>query len=281
LDACYRDWTRRRQFAIERQLLNGRHQHDHAHPSIIHFTLDKAASQYTRAILSRCAAANGLVPVGMNAYAFDTNQPYLHELTAEQMREYQHVFRPRGYLYTAFGGMVEGIPDLAKFILILMVRDPRDVLVSEYFSMAYSHAAPDVRSRKYQNFLEERAGARNTPIDDWVLAKSDHLLQILRRYARLLVEYPHTYLTTYRKMTTDFGQWLDGLLGACRLPIEDGLRQQLIDAQDRLRPSEERLDRHVRKGQPGDFRQKLAPETIDQLTATFAGTFEAFGLPRD
>ena len=37
------------------------------------------------------------------------------------------------------------------------------------------------------------------------------------------------------------------------------------------------IQRHVRKGQPGDYRNKLKPETIDALNERFASILTMFG----
>lgn len=88
----------RRRFRVELDLIKGRHQNENAHPSILHFSLNKAATQYTKSILRRCAAQNGMIPVGIHDYAFHTDFPYLNHLSAADMLKYQHVFRSTGYL---------------------------------------------------------------------------------------------------------------------------------------------------------------------------------------
>jgi hypothetical protein len=194
------------------------------------------------------------------------------------MLKYQHVFRKTGYLYSVFGGMIEGIPEFDRYRTILMVRDPRDVLVSDYYSVAFSHPLPDERSEKYGEFSKMKEAARSMTVDEYVLAASEEVHNTLGRYKSLLLDrYPHTYLTRYEDMIASFENWLDGLLGHCGLTISDELRRSLIDANRRSRPAEEDVHRHVRKGVPGDFRTKLHAETISRLDAKLASVLEAFG----
>jgi hypothetical protein len=263
-------------------LLKGTHRNRNEHPSIIHFSLDKAATQYTKSILKRCASQAGMVPVSIQDYAFATDFPYLHELSAAKMAHYSHIFKPKGYLYSVFGGMVEGIAELEKYIIVLMLRDPRDVLVSEFFSTAYSHVAPYGPSAKYEEFISQRRTAQSMTIDEYVTADSERLYEILRRYKLLLIDkHPNIYITTYEEMLADFQHWLIGLSGWCQLPITTELRETLLQQNERLRPKDEDVRRHLRKGQAGDYKEKLKKETIDYLNRKFASIFEEFGYGSD
>jgi hypothetical protein len=218
----------RRKFATELQLIKGRHQNFNAHPSIIHFSINKAATQYVKSILIRASTANGLAPVDIHDYAFNTNFPYLDNLSEEQMVQYRHIFRPQGYLYSVFGGMVEGIEDLNRYKIVLVLRDPRDILVSRYFSIAYSHFPPPKSANKYSEFVARRLEAKSLSIDEYVVAESDQLYGEFRRYKDLLLsKYPMTYVATYENMTRNFEAWLSGLLRYCQLDLNPSQRREL------------------------------------------------------
>ncbi len=267
----------RRQFQVEMQLMNGKHQNENTHPSIIHFSLNKAATQHTKKVLRRCAIENGMTPAHLNEYAFYTQYPYLTSLNVEKMGEYQHLFKPQGYLYTAFGGLVQGIPELEKYKVILMVRDPRDLVVSSYYSISYSHSTPPKTSSRYEKFTQRRQAANQMTIDEYAISESERFYTILHRYKTLLLDnYPHVYLTSYEEMTSNYQDWLQGLLDACDLTISDELFQTLIEENQRLQPKKENIHKHIRKGKPGDHADKLKPETIEYLNTKFAPIFNAF-----
>jgi hypothetical protein len=279
---CLRQRSLRRRFGTELQLLKGTHRNHNEHPSIIHFSVDKAATQYTKNILKRCASQNKLVTVSIHDYAFNTEFPYLHELSAQQMQNYKHIFKPNGYLYSVFGGMVEGIGELEKYVILLMLRDPRDVLVSEYYSIAYNHVAPYRPSAKYDEFISQRRTAQSMTIDEYVIKDSDRLYEILHRYKRLLIDTQrHVYVTTYEKMLADFQRWLTELLDRCGLPITNEFREALVQEHERMRPKEEDVRRHLRKGQAEDYKEKLKKETIDYLDRKFASILEEFGYDQE
>jgi hypothetical protein len=268
-----------RRFRTELELIKGTHKNPNEHPSIIHFSFHKAATQYVSSVLRRCAVENGMVPVAIHDYAFDTDFPVLHFLTAEEMNQYQHIFKTQGYVYTAFGGgMVEGIADLDLYKIVFVARDPRDILVSHYYSVAHSHRVPDRTGNKYERFMKSRAFAKASTIDEWALFRSDRLHDIYVRYQKLLLDpYPHTYRTTYEHMVSDFSSWLRSLLDYAELNVSTGLFESLLQENARMRPREENIQKHVRKGQPGDYRNKLKPETIDALNEKFASILVMFG----
>jgi hypothetical protein len=174
--------------------------------------------------------------------------------------------------------MVEGIADLDLYKIVFVARDPRDILVSHYYSVAHSHRVPDRTGNKYERFMKSRVFAKASTIDEWALFRSDRLHDIYMRYQKLLLDpYPHTYRTTYEHMVSDFSSWLRSLLDYAELHISTGLFESLLQEHARMRPREENIQQHVRKGQPGDYRNKLKPETIDALNEKFASILVMFG----
>jgi len=270
-----RTWSTHRRFRVERELIKGRHRSRSSHRSIIHFSVNKAATQYVKSTLSRCAVENGMVPARIHDYAFHSDLPYLDQLSPQEMAHYQHIFKPFGYLYSVFGGMVEGIPNLNDYHTVLMIRDPRDVLTSLYFSSAYSHRPPTGRS-KIEAFEKQRALAQRVGIDQYVIHESDQVHRVYHRYLDLVVKRPNVYVTTYENMISDFPVWLDSLLGYCDLKISSQLQQELLEEAHRSRLTKEDASKHMRQVTPGDHQRKLQPETVAHLNSLFSDTLEGF-----
>lgn len=265
-----------KKFSVELSLIAGKDVATCDHPSIIHFSVNKAATQYIKRVLQHCARHCGLVNVGIHDYAFQAQFPYLDSLSPQEMQRYQHIFRPQGYCYAVFGGMIEGVPELERYRQVLVLRDPRDVLVSSYFSVAFSHVAPGEGSDKREEFAQMRARAQTSTIDDYVLAESHRVLGNYERYKRLLIDrYPTAYVTKYEHMTEDFAGWLNALLEYCELDVSADLFANLVQEHEAKRPRQEDTQRHTRKGRPGDHREKLLPDTIAQLNAKFGDILAA------
>lgn len=266
-----------RKFRVERELLEGIRAPKSDRSSVIHFSMNKAATQYTKDILVQCAQENGMTPAHFNEYAFYTQLPYLTGLSRDEMKDYRHIFQPHGYLYTAFGGFVQGIENLEDYRVVLMVRDPRDVLVSWYYSLAYSHSIPPASSSRHQEYLRKRKEARKMTVDEHVLSKSDRMLTIYNNYLEgLLGHHQDPFMTSYEQMTADFPAWLERLLTYCGFEIRERDFQQLVERHQALQPDQEDKQEHIRKGKPGDYLDKLQPETIAQLNEKYSLILEEF-----
>jgi len=262
---------------VEMELIEGRYRNDSSHPSIIHFSVNKAATQYVRELLSRCAAENGMTTVGLAEYAFHTKFPYLDQLSVREMARYQYLFNPSGYLYSVFGGMIEGIPELEKYRVILMIRDPRDVLVSEYYSYAFSHSEPSKLGDKYVDFMKMRQKARNVTIDEYVVSECDRVCANYERYVSLLLDrYDHVLVTKYEEMTSDFEAWLKKILEKCEFKVSDQLLETILTEAGHLKPTQEDVHQHIRKGMPGDYKEKLDRKTIDCIDTKFSSVLKRF-----
>jgi hypothetical protein len=273
-----REMRLRRRFRVELDLIKGEHRNTNENPSIIHFSVNKAATQYVKEILSRCASEIGMTHVSFHDYAFVSDFPFLDHLSVSEMQKYQHIFKPNGYLYSVFGGMIEGIPGLDKYRVVLMVRDPRDVLTSDYYSIAYSHPEPYKWGNKHKDFIDKRRNARSSTIDKYVVAESDSTFDIYQRYKMLLMDkYPNVYRTKYEDMTSDFSVWLQSLLDYCALRISNDLFHWLLEENKYLHPRKEDVYKHIRKGEPGDYQQKLAQETIFYLNSRYSSILDSFG----
>lgn len=241
--------------------------------SLFFFTFHKCAS-----VLFGCLGlrrARGLEQVD---YAY---RMFLDPTTAIE-------FAPRGHLYgplrlSAQGAVLERliVPALQAargddVRTCLMVRDPRDMLVSQFFhnrdgvAIRAGLAAAETKER-------ERSDAVRLGIDRYVLEKATRFEAGFDRAVRLLADRPATAVLRYEDMVDDWPSFLRVLREVLDLD-EDALR----DLERESRPGEiERPGQHKRSGATGDHRRKLAPETVTALTERFGPFLRAFGyLPR-
>ena len=261
----------------EKELIKGTHKNTNHHRSIIHFSINKAATQYVKSILNRCAVENGMTHVGISDYAFNSKFPYLDQLSYEQMQKFKHIFKCRGYLYGPFFGMVDGIDNLVDYKVILVIRDPRDILVSHYFSMAYSHATPSKAGDKHDSFLSTRHKAQNMTIDEYVISESDRFYDIFYRYQILLLNrYKNIHMAKYEEMISNFNIWLNDLIEYCEFDLRKEFIQNLIEENNLKKPKKEDVTKHMRKGVAGDYKEKLQAETIQLLNSKFEPILRCF-----
>jgi hypothetical protein len=266
-----------RHHPMEWALIHRCHYTSSKQPSILHFSVNKSATQYVKSLLSRAGTENGMTAVHLHGYSFNSDFPFLDHLSVEEMRPYQYLFKPHGYVYSVFGGAIEAIPSMENYRTVLMIRDPRDVLTSMYYSSAYSHSVPEVTSNKRKAFLESRAHTRELTIDEFVLENAERERAIYQRYTDLFVKKQAAlYLTRYEDMITDFDAWFKGLLAYCKLEVTPALHQTIFAEAQKIRPAKENIYSHVRKGMPGDYREKLRPKTVDALNQIFAQVLKGY-----
>lgn len=271
----------KRRYATELALIKGQHVNRNRHPSIIHFSVNKAATQYVKSILTRCALSNGMVPVGIHDYAFNSDFPFLDHLTATEMEKYHHIFKRHGYMYSVFGGMLEGVPCLEEYKIVFVVRDPRDILVSEYYSISLSHIAPGITGNKHNDFKTKRKKATESTIDEYVIAHSDRVYAVFYRYQELLLDkYENVYLTSFEAMLSDFGKWLNDLICYCELDVDMTTRESLARENVASKPDKEDIEQHLRKGIVGDYKHKLKPETIEYLNKKFSSVLVKYNYTK-
>jgi hypothetical protein len=262
-------------FRVEKALLARKHHITSPRPSILHFSFNKAATQTVKKLLIDCGRVNGLTPALLHDYAFHHSMPFLDHLNAEEMQNYAHVFKPEGYLYTVFGGMILGIPSLERFKVVLVVRDPRDILVSDYYSIAYSHAIPDGEKRDI--YLSRRQAALESTLDEYVLNNANKLKAIFEKYEfHLFSVCSQVHVARYEDMVVDFASWVDALLLAAGLEIPVSMRDELIRNHEERRPRGENVHNHLRRGIPSEHKEKLKSQTIQELNHTFEAPLNRF-----
>jgi hypothetical protein len=184
-----------------------------------------------------------------------------------------------GNVYGGFRNAPIGLFDLPAFRSarkILMVRDPRDALVSEYFSNAFSHSLP-TGGAGLQSMKQLREEALSSPLQDFVLSRAAQLGRTMTEYAPL-VQDPNTRVYRYEDVIL---HKRDLLADVCRhfgWPVDEAFLKLVLGWADVL-PEEERPNEFVRRVVPGDHREKLGAETIRQLDLLLQAPMKTFGYP--
>ena len=186
------------------------------------------------------------------------------------------LLRP-GDLYAGFRNFPVGLAEDRRLRLgrkVLMVRDPRDALVSEYFSNAYSHSIPQSGQTR-NDMLTERAAALNSEIDAFVLKKAASLKTTLGEYAALQPG-PGLRLLRYEDVITEKRALIAQLCEFYSWVTTEQQVDQILGWADII-PSAERPTEFIRKVVPGDHREKLSTGTIERLNEIFADEMAKYG----
>lgn len=177
--------------------------------------------------------------------------------------------------------------------ILLHLRDPRDVLTSMFFSYCFMHRGPVEANTGYRKEVAERG------IDRFVLDMSSdaaaqyegdygtgglylkHIGNMAARYDRYLGEVigrPNTLAVSYEEMVLDFPSWLRKVIARFELADADET-YRIVAARyaETVKPQGEDIFSHKRKVVPGDYKEKLRPETIAELNRRFSKVLDALG----
>ena len=160
---------------------------------------------------------------------------------------------------------------------ILMVRDPRDALVSEYFSNAFSHALPETSGTgATQDLLALRRDAVSAALDATVLRRAGALNQTYVEYAGILGD-PRLKLFRYEDIILAKRQWVHDIAAHFGwAPPDAGTLNAMMGWADVI-PAGEMPGRFIRKVLPGDHRAKLSASIIARLNVALAPAMDLFG----
>jgi hypothetical protein len=183
------------------------------------------------------------------------------------------------------------IPRVENYRIILHLRDPRDVLVSMFYSYCYIHPGELQANTGYRR----EAAARG--IDAFVLDKSSedsaaypgdygtggHVEDIIGNLPKRYLDYiehflgkSNVVLVKYEEMVTDYRSWLGKFIEPFGFDDSATVIDALAAQSGQFFPSRSTDEmQHVRHVAPGDHKAKLQPATIRRLNAIFAPALEA------
>jgi hypothetical protein len=233
-------------------------------------TMHKSGSAFVGEILTTIYAANGFETHDLCTVAFEQGTSEL-----EYIRSRSNLFMRDGCFFGPFrDDTCEYVGLMEQIRPILHVRDPRDGLVSLYYSLAYSHPLPGPGPMR-DSFLTERAAFQALSVDGFANQVLDWYLLAVGALRSIASRRTDHILSRYEDMVTQFPQWLDRILLATRLQISPELRRNIL-AMGTFEVTEDKY-RHKRQVTPGDFRRKLSTEMQGRLTDAFAADLLFFG----
>lgn len=169
---------------------------------------------------------------------------------------------------------VAGLPVFTSARKVLLVRDPRDALMSEYFSSAYSHPIPQEGSARDDLLALRTRALANSP-EAYVLRRSGAMGRTMMEYAPLLQD-PLLKLFRYEDVIMHKRKLLEDLSRHFGWEVRSRLIDAILQWAD-VFPHAERPTEFIRRVHPGDHREKLSPAAIARLDVLLAAPLQAFG----
>jgi hypothetical protein len=253
--------------------------------SLMLLTLHKAGSSYVGEILKELFSRHGYAVRDLAAAAFDAGLD-ISRFVADHVED----LSATGTFFGPFRGQGNGLPcHVSPAHPIVHIRDPRDCLVSAYYSLRFSHVLTS--GAEGDALLLVRQTLQDIPIDGFVLnvVRGEQLtptasidlnfsmnLKLLRDFMTTRTD---AVLSRYELMVMEFPDWLVGLVEQLAFDVDWEIVIDIIERTnflENLRVVEDQLS-HKRQILPGDFRRKLTPRTQDLLTAHYEEELRFFG----
>jgi hypothetical protein len=180
----------------------------------------------------------------------------------------QEVLHPAN-VYGGFRNMpvaFSNIPLFERSPKVLIIRDPRDALVSEYFSNLYSHPIPEqtAESSDTKALMEgQRQEALKNDIDTYVVERAEKMARTIFEFAGI-AKTSTTLLLKYEDYIFNKRQLISKLVEHFGWSVEEKSIVNILRWAD-IRPETENPRAFIRKVTPGDHREKLQLATIAKL----------------
>jgi hypothetical protein len=244
--------------------------HRSTNQNVYHCTVQKSASQWMRGILSdpRIYRYSGL-----SAYAWEHQLPGGYDPRKITERRFPEPFRPATIvtpIYIDFEGFA-AIRKPERYKAFFVMRDPRDVLVSWYFSIRWSHAL--------LGEIERIRGDLATLTEaDGLLYSIDFLADYglfvaQRSWASAPTNDPNVMLVRHEDLTAPGNvPAIEHVLNHCDIRVPRKVLEEVLDTYsfEKLsgrKPGQEDPKAHYRKGVPGDWRNHFNEKIHARFTA--------------
>lgn len=241
-------WYRQSRFFVRRQSEN---------ENVFHCTVQKSASQWILAIVSdeRVYRYSGLV-----SYQYTQELPGGFDPRKTTELTFDKPFPPRTLVTPLYIGYesFKTIPKPRKYKAFFVMRDPRDLLISWYFSAKYSHplVGPLETIRQELHSLDLQDGLLYA-ID---YLECDGLFKAQHSWAGSPAEDPNVMLVKYEDLIgPDNAVVFRQVLKHCDIRIPDNQLKALLvyysfENLSGRKPGQEDQKAHYRKGIQGDWK---------------------------
>lgn len=221
----------------------------------------------SRSNIRALSASNILFRAGVSDEGFSHNARLL-PLFLEQKAAFV------GFRYVpAF--MLQNKGEFLNHRSVVLIRDPRDCVVSAYFSFLRSHVVlAEEGTASAQAIHDERQKYRDTAIDDYCLAEMGRFVREINGYLYFANE--NTRLYRYEDIIFNKPAFFASVVEHLELDVSADAFDEALQSVD-IVPGQERADAHVRNVTPGDHLAKLRGATVAELTERYSDTLELCG----
>lgn len=238
-------------------------------PSIIFFSTHKSGSSIGLKYLKKLARENDMRHINYDACL--SSLDYNKRMLFNDANFLNRAFVKNEYFFGCYRTF-RNIPEIEKYKIILMLRDPRDVLVSHYFNVKY------IKTIRRKEGLQERKKVRRMTLDEYVINTSPRFKGVYEEYLENLIGKDNVYFSKFEDFLADSASWLKNASEHCNLNCSEDLMERISQGiSSNLKV--EKKHKHHRKASPGEFKERLKQETIEKLNTEFKVILDKLNYP--
>lgn len=176
---------------------------------------------------------------------------------------------PTSKEYTQLVQPLSDLDYIQNKIAIFLIRDPRDIIVSSYYSYAYTHRlSPNVKIREEQ--AQHRKKLQLQTIDEYALESAPVVCNYFKMLDTIHNACKKSIIIKYEDMIDDWSYFENGLTKY--ITIKKTILRQIYE---QTRPLNNENNRsHRRSGRTHTFNEKLKKDTIISLNTIFKEILE-------
>ncbi len=190
--------------------------------------------------------------------------------TPDIQRDASTFFRKSGYIYTGFRHFPAFELDVTGAPVIWLTRDPRDMLVSRYYSILKSHVIP----KGMLSLVTYRKEVGKVDINQYAIETAKSYASNFQRYKTMLAG---SDLKVYRYEDVIYNKkdWLTDVVAKLGLQHDSEHTANIAKRFDVI-PETENKNEHIRQVHPGDHTKKLTSKTIQELNTILSDFLKYF-----
>ena len=193
----------------------------------------------------------------------------------------KNLFKELKYCYIGWRNYMQLLDaaDLCSSRNVFWVRDPRDRLISFYFSFARSHVLPEAGELRETIQNQRKSLKLRTPDDDAKKRMIPFVIDILDLYHTKLPP-ENTRIYRYEDVIFKKKEWLTDMVNYFDLPRDELVIKMVAKSHD-IRPDSENPNAHIRQVTPGNYSKHFSSETIEILNNGMKKILDCYGYLQD
>lgn len=162
--------------------------------------------------------------------------------------------------------------------IVILVRDPRDCVVSAYYSFLNSHVLPVQEGSAAENILQERQLYDGVSVDEYCLKEIYRFVDELVGLTYFLNE--NSFVRRYEDIIFNKKHFFTQLIKYLDLNISTQTFDKALKFVD-VKPVKEDSSKHIRRVSPGNYKEKLKKDTINKINEKYRDILEIWNYEID